>query len=101
MAIVRDDHVVKSMETRYLTYAPGESYIACQDVDFGWTMKKTLEFEKLWRKGKTLHEMSKHFRRPPVEILMIAVDRAMLGHIEEREGGLLGECLSKALGHTR
>ncbi len=90
MALVRDDHIVKSMESRYLKNKAGQTYIACEDLDFSWTKAEMAEFVLMWREGKRLDEMSRHFNRPPEELLILALDRGMNEKIGPRQGGLIG-----------
>lgn len=93
MAIVRDDHVVKNLESRYLKYNPRETYVACQDLDFLWTKSQLKEFESHWNEGRKLDEMSRYFQRSPEELLILALDRALIGRIKPRKGGLIGGSL--------
>lgn len=90
MALVRDDHIVKSMESRYLKNKSGQTYIACEDLDFSWTKAEIAEFVLMWREGLRLDEMARHFNRPQEEILILALDRGMNEVIEPRQGGLIG-----------
>ncbi len=90
MALIMDDSIVKSMETRYLRNKAGQTYIACEDLNFVWAKTEIEEFNQLWKEGKRLDEMSRHFRRSQEEILLLALDQGMLERIGPRQGGLIG-----------
>lgn len=65
-------------------------YLALEELNFIWKEEQVLEFESMWRNNKTLKEISVYFKRPPDEILLLALDRAKTGDIKRRKGGLIG-----------
>ncbi len=65
-------------------------HIACDGLNFEWTDTQIEEFIYLWQEGTTLIDLSKYFRRKQEEILLLALDQAMLEEIEPRQGGLIG-----------
>lgn len=94
--IAIENRAIKQIERQFKNTR--KTYLACEDLDFSWTKQEVMDFGYLWREGRTLDEMARYFKRTPEEILILALDRAKSGYIEPRKGGLLGECLSKALG---
>lgn len=76
------------MNLAHNKYAP--SYICCENYDFMWSEEEVFDFECMWNEGKTLKEIADYFKRPPIEILFLAADRAELRCIKPREGGLIG-----------
>lgn len=86
----KENNTIGKIEKRYLKNKFGQTYIACEDLDFHWTKEEVFDFECMWYEGKTLLEIAEYFNRPDMEILLLAADRADLGRIKPREGGLLG-----------
>lgn len=68
-----------------------QPYIVCENFDFVWQEEQVFDFECQWHEGKTLKEMAKYFKRTPEDVLLLALDRAKLGTIKKRKGGLIGE----------
>jgi len=66
-------------------------YVVLEDLDFVWTKDDVNEFECLWVEGWTLEQLTEYFKRSQEEILTLALDRARLGGIKPRAGGLIGE----------
>jgi len=63
-------------------------------INFFWSEGEVSDFDCLWKEGRTLKELAKHFDRKPEEVLLLALDRAMLGEIKPRKDGLIGEKMS-------
>jgi|SRR5690606_7057612 len=93
-ALELDDKGVKQVARMYLKNDYGRAYVACEKYDFLWYEDEILDFERMWKEGKTLIEIAEYFNRPQIEILFLAADRAEEGAIKERKGGLLGEFTS-------
>ena len=91
MELLDDNNAVKLLERQYLKNRYGESYIACEDLDFIWTNDEVEEFDLMWMAGKTLLEISSYFKRTQEEVLILALDRGTKKKINPRKGGLLGE----------
>lgn len=70
-----------------------QPYIVCEHFDFVWQEEQVFDFECQWSEGRTLKEMAQYFKRTPEEVLLLALDRAKIGMIKPREGGLIGETL--------
>ncbi len=63
-------------------------YIACEDMDFVWSEREVLRFDKLWNDGMGLMEIAKKLRRDPDEIVVLVLDRARQGFIKRRPSGI-------------
>lgn len=63
-------------------------YIALEEANFVWSKTEVSEFSRLWKQGKTIHELCKHFGRCQVEIALLILDRADKGYIKARENGI-------------
>jgi len=81
---------ISKLEAAYMKNKAGQTYIACEYLDFQWTKEEVKEFGILWREGRTLYEIARFFKRTPEEVLILALDRGMSGYIEPRRGGLIG-----------
>lgn len=58
-------------------------YIACDDVNFMWTLEQVEEFEQLWRSGIVdIIELAEHFDRAAYEMAFLIWDRAHRGYIQ-------------------
>lgn len=69
----------------------GETYIACEQLDYSWSRKDLHELVEMWRLGVPVEYMSQHFDRPDEECAIILMDLAMHGVIQKRDGGVLGK----------
>lgn len=58
--------------------------------EWRWEERKVLEFDDLWKAGFSIWRISKHFKRDPDEVLVLALDRIRGGKIKDRAGGLSG-----------
>ncbi|GAA2775249.1 MULTISPECIES: hypothetical protein [Bacillati] len=65
-------------------------YLACDEMDFTWGTEDVFQFEEMWKKGEDIHSIAKELKRDPDELAILAIDRARLGRIKRRPGGLLG-----------
>lgn len=61
-------------------------YVACEDYNFLWTEDEVFDFDCQWNEGKTLKEIAEYFKRPQIEVLFLALDRAEQGLIKPLEG---------------
>ena len=68
----------------YLTENRKPLYIALEEMDFTWSTKDVKEFDKLWKKGKSLVELAKHFNRTTEEVAVLVMDRALKDKIKPR-----------------
>nr|WP_309099092.1 helix-turn-helix domain-containing protein [Fredinandcohnia onubensis] len=66
-------------------------YIALEEVDHNWCIDEVKIFEKMWNAGVSLEDISTYFKRHPVEIVLLIIDRADQGRIKPRPEGLGGE----------
>lgn len=58
-------------------------YIACEDVNFLWTMDQVEEFQQLWRSGVCdVLELAAHFDRKAYDVAFLIWDRAHRGYIK-------------------
>lgn len=68
----------------------GDTYIACEQLDYAWSRSDLREIVDMWKLGVPIDYISEHFGRPDEECAIILMDLAMHGIIKYRAGGLLG-----------
>jgi hypothetical protein len=68
----------------------GETYIACESIDFQWSIDEVTKFIKLWKSGASLMRLSQTFRRTQMDIAVLILDLRSKGRIEPRKRGLMG-----------
>ncbi len=78
------------LERAYLKNKHGQSYIACENLEFLWTKEEVNDFKRQWRHGASLQELSQYFNRTQEEVLILALDLGMKKRIHPRRGGLIG-----------
>jgi hypothetical protein len=66
-------------------------YICCESLDFTWDLAEIEEFEEMWKMGIPLDYIAQNFGRKNEEVALLVMDRARLGHIQPREGGMFGK----------
>lgn len=64
--------------------------IACENLNFFWCETELYKIAKMWKAGKSIKMMAKHFNRDPDEILIALIHLAREHKIGKREGGLFG-----------
>lgn len=64
------------------------SYVALLEMDFTWEKRDVKKFVRMWKKGKPLKEIAKHFKRDPDEAAILLMDLSRKGKIQPRKGGL-------------
>ncbi|MCG7385068.1 helix-turn-helix domain containing protein [Paenibacillus sp. ACRRY] len=65
-------------------------HIACEELNFTWRIKDVLEFREMWEQNHSLTSIAKYFRRPVLELFVLAVDQANLNKITSRPSGIFG-----------
>jgi peptidyl-tRNA hydrolase len=50
-------------------------YVACEEINQLWDEPQIIEFNKMYKSGKTITDMATHFNRQKKEILILAVDQ--------------------------
>lgn len=65
-------------------------YLACDELNFTWRGNEVIQFEEMWGKGEDIQVIANEMKRDPDELIILAIDRARLGRIIQRPGGLLG-----------
>jgi hypothetical protein len=78
------------LEKQWMPRKRGETYIACESVDFQWSIDEVAKFIKIWKSGASLMRLSQTFRRTQTDIAVLILDLRLKGKIEPREKGLLG-----------
>ncbi|PTM58358.1 helix-turn-helix domain containing protein [Desmospora activa] len=71
-------------------YKGRRDYIACDDLDFGWTQQELHIFREMWEKGKPGYEIAKTLKRSRDEIGILIIDQTRQGMISPRKGGWFG-----------
>ena len=88
MNIAVEKKTVSMLEKAYLIRHPGETYIACESIDFSWTRQEVSKFVRLWQDGASLETLCETFRRSENDVGMLIVDQRIKGNIKPRKGGL-------------
>lgn len=88
-ALAKEKWAASRIEGRYLQKARKSLYIACEELDYFWSVKEVLEFEMAFKykknEGKNqfeiINELAEYFGRDPDEVLILFVDRARKGRL--------------------
>jgi hypothetical protein len=86
-----EQSAVHGIEKRYLKAERLYTYIALEEINFLWSLSEVHEFDQLWNDGYSIEYMAEYFNRKPIEILILALDRAEKGMIKRRKNGIWGE----------
>lgn len=62
---------VTKLEKAYCKRKRGETYTACENVDFQWSLKEVNEFINLWQSGVSLVGLSQRFVRSETDIAVL------------------------------
>ncbi len=90
-AVLRiENQAIGRIEAGYLKREFGQLHIACEEMDFTWSLRQVRSFREMWNEGNSIHEMAAYFRRAEEEIALLILDQASRGMIEPRKGGLFG-----------
>lgn len=57
-------------------------------INFFWDPLEVIEFDELWREGKSLKSIAKHFNRTINETALLLMDRSIQGKVKPRKYGL-------------
>ncbi|EST11275.1 hypothetical protein [Sporolactobacillus laevolacticus] len=66
----------------------GETYIACESVDFQWSHSDVRTAIKLWDEGNSLWTMQRLLDRPQDDVLALIFSLAREGKINPRKRGI-------------
>lgn len=67
-------------------------YVACEEMDFIWTIDDLAEFRDMWRRGCSVEEIRSYFGRQSWrEVIIIALDQLHWGYIKARADVMLIE----------
>lgn len=82
---------ILGLERKYLKKRNnGAIYIALEDADFTWIPKEVGQFDDMWAEGVSLFDMAKVFKRTPLEVALLMMDREVRGKIKPRPNGIWG-----------
>ncbi|SFB62709.1 hypothetical protein SAMN05216312_12245 [Cohnella sp. OV330] len=65
-------------------------YTACEDLDFTWDLGDVHRVDELWKSGLSVEIIAKLAERPLSEVIMLVIDRQLLGAIHDRPNGFVG-----------
>lgn len=91
IALESENRSIGRLESHYLRNKAGQTYLACEEMNFVWTRQQVKDFRILWGEGRDLDELARYFRRSQEEILILALDLGVKNKIKPRKGGLIGE----------
>lgn len=60
------------------------------DINWKWTPNEVSHFDWLWKTGVSLMDIAEKLSRPPVEIVIMIIDRELRGKLKPRKGGFYG-----------
>ena len=72
--------------TALLEY-PDCSYIACEDLEFGWSQEDVEQVIEWWNEGVSYDEMARRLDRDGDEVAILLIDLVRKGRIQKRRGG--------------
>lgn len=82
---LRENNVIGHIEAALLNQNRN-IHIALEEKNFVWGRNDVLEFEVMYKAGKSLNEIAEYFEKETVEVLLLALDRIEKGKIKIREG---------------
>jgi hypothetical protein len=65
-------------------------YVAGETLNFLWSAQDVVDFDRMWRQGVSVAEISTVFNRDPDEVVILVIDRVHGGYIHKRSGGVYG-----------
>lgn len=67
-------------------------YVVLENVGVNWVWDEhdVLKFQELWQQGYSICSIAEHFGVEPIDIFLLALDRAEQGFICKRDGGIWG-----------
>lgn len=65
-------------------------YVALEEYDFTWDEFELIDFIRMWKEGLPLKDIAEHFKRKPIECVLLVMDLAERGKIRPRIHGLFG-----------
>ncbi|MGC4378288.1 hypothetical protein WD019_15370 [Fictibacillus sp. Mic-4] len=83
---MREAKTITELEKTYLTRP--KTYIACEDMDFGWSEQEVLDFDEMWQDGCSLEFIAKRFDRDIDEVALLLIDRARKRKCKPRKHGI-------------
>lgn len=54
-------------------------HIACEEMDFTWSIQEVREFRTLWRAGVSVQDIAKYFNRDEREVEILIIDQFKSG----------------------
>jgi hypothetical protein len=72
-------------------------YIACEEMDFIWSLDQVDVFKRMWKNGADIIEISETLNRDPDELALLIISLARINAIAPRDGGLKIEWSKKKL----
>lgn len=67
-----------------------DRYIACEQMNFIWSLPDVWAIDDMWRKGVSLVEMAQKIDRDPDEVFILLMDRIRTNKLHARPGGMFG-----------
>lgn len=69
-----------------------ESHLLMDDLDIDWkvTNSERRKFRELWNDGASLNTIEDELKRSQIEVTLLVIEQAKLGHIEQRSHGVYG-----------
>ncbi|ARF66696.1 hypothetical protein ABNC92_20805 [Paenibacillus larvae] len=64
--------------------------IACEDMDFLWSISDLKQTKNMWKLGYSVEEMAQKLNRDPDEVAILIMDLFRHGEIKDRPGGARG-----------
>lgn len=58
------------------------------DINWVFTERETDVFRDMWKRRKSIEDIAKKLKRPPLEIGLLIIEQAELGNIGQRKRGI-------------
>lgn len=68
----------------------GETYIACESVDFQWSVYEVNRAIEMWKAGNSIWTIQNTLDRPQDDVIALIFSLAREGKIKQRERGIFG-----------
>lgn len=81
----------KRIGSHYMIRKAGETYFACDGIDFMWSAQEADMAVELWNEGKDLWSIKKTLRRPLPDVEMLIYSLAREGKLKKRKRGAWGD----------
>lgn len=87
-AVAAESRAIGRLETAYLKQRRRQLYIACEDLDFVWSLSELRKFREMWNEGYSIVDIADELDRPQEEVAILILDQSNKGNIQPRKNGI-------------